>query len=273
MSDKEPMPTVTTRVSIQWGDDAPQERTSTLVLTAPSGIFVDLRVLVDWIPDAPHAHEPQPSFAIDWAFAGITTRQSGSSDSNLTESTWTHWVDSCTFDALNVRDSGVSSPMPNGDTCERGEMKDANGILRRYQEVWHDLRVDPVCAAVFVRFRDGSEAAARGIGVHLKDIIPEDVCGVLIRVGGWCQGVLRDTNGFTAERWKLSGDSADSNTKTWVPVFRSGQGNIPCMEVCSAPQALLSGSFELLAHQGLWKCVETRDRDSAPICKDKKWGY
>ncbi|KAL5524690.1 hypothetical protein ACEPAF_9835 [Sanghuangporus sanghuang] len=268
MSDKEPMPTATTRVSIQWDDDAPQERTSTLVLTAPSGIFVDLRVLVDWIPDAPHAHEPQPSFAIDWAFAGITTHQSGSSSSNLTESTWTHWVDSRTSDALNVRDSGVSSPMPNGDTCERGEMKDANGILRRYQEVWHDLRVDPVCVAVFVRFRDGSEAAARGIGVHPTDIIPEDVCGVLIRVGGWCQGVLRDTNGFTVERWILSGDSADSNAKTWAPVFRSGQGNIPCVEACNTPQARLSGSFELLAPQGLWKCVGTGERDSAPIRND-----
>ncbi|EJC98866.1 uncharacterized protein FOMMEDRAFT_113416 [Fomitiporia mediterranea MF3/22] len=275
MSNRTLNPTATTRVSIQWDNEPPEERTSTLVLTAPSGIFVDLRIFADDIPSVSNAHELQSSSAIDWAFAGLAFAKSNPYDAPLTDNSWIHWLDSREVDALSVRDTGVSSTLPNGDTRERGEMKDASGALRVYEEVWRDVRVEPTCVttptttAVFIRFRDGSEAATRGVCVRVEDINPVDVCGVLVRMGRWCQGVLRDVHGFTAERWELQLTEGTSETECWRPIFRSGLGYIPCIQACTSP--LSSGQEEALdfsAPDGIWKRVELYETASNSNSRD-----
>ena len=40
-------PVFSNRVSIQWGDEAPKEDTSTWILTAPDGKFVDARISLE----------------------------------------------------------------------------------------------------------------------------------------------------------------------------------------------------------------------------------
>ena len=55
------MSSVAFRKSIRWLPDPPSEPTHTVVLTGPSGVFLDIRFL----KDTPNE--------IDWAFAGYRT--------------------------------------------------------------------------------------------------------------------------------------------------------------------------------------------------------
>ena len=57
------------------------------------------------------------------------------------------------------------------------------------------------------------------------------VCGVVIRVGRWCQGLVKIDGRFLAERWHQSRD-----TGQWMPVYRMGDTNnehlsMPCSVV------------------------------------------
>ncbi|KAH8108700.1 hypothetical protein DFH11DRAFT_1731698 [Phellopilus nigrolimitatus] len=178
-ADKRPRRAAASPTQRLRGDGAPEERTSTLVLTSPTQLFVDLRILTD----ADTSALRQGSSAIDWAFAGL----------------WAHWVDSRTDTPAAVRDAGTCEPLPDGDTLERGEMPNAAGVRERYEEVWRD---DPHAgrarAAVYVCLRradledlgsaDGVDGGVGGVAA----VDPARVCGMVVRVGAWCQGVLKE---------------------------------------------------------------------------------
>ena len=81
---------------------------------------------------------------------------------------------------------------PNGDVLERGKMiKPGTGLVTTYEELWRDLEVEVVgqektCTSVVLRAQDD------GKGLR----------GMVIRVGGWCQGILKVGNDVTIERWQ-----------------------------------------------------------------------
>ncbi|KAJ7484096.1 hypothetical protein B0H11DRAFT_2173159 [Mycena galericulata] len=128
------------RESIRWLPGGASEPTQTIVLTAKSGVFLDVRF-------------DKESGELDWAFAGYRS----SEEPNSTR--FTHHIDSRTLDPLGVVDVGTNTPLPDGTTLEAGEMVNpATGVLTRYEEVWRDVE----CAdALFVRNMASSVWRAR----------------------------------------------------------------------------------------------------------------
>ncbi|KAJ7075636.1 hypothetical protein B0H15DRAFT_791555 [Mycena belliarum] len=126
------------RKSIRWLPDDASEPTQTVVLTGlESGAFLDVRF-------------DKASGELDWAFAGYRS----AAGPNLTK--FTHHIDSRTLAPLEVVDVGTDTPLPDGTTCEAGEMvHPATGTMTPYEEVWRD---EAGAAALIVR--NGSAEAA-----------------------------------------------------------------------------------------------------------------
>lgn len=246
------------------GDDDPEEKTSTLVLTSPSGLFVDLRILADCSSGGGPGNTSERHFStVDWAFAGRSLRQPKRPD-GVTAASWTHWVDSRTVNALSVHDAGLCQPLPNGDELETGEMLDPKGVMRPYKEIWHDEPVSPSRAAVFVCSRNAS-ALDSASTEDMATIPPREVCGMMIRVGSWSQGVLRDLQAgadegkeaFTAERWALRADGV------WQCTFRTGVRKLPLNKVNGASTSVTSGELSFSERGLYWKCVELYEDEAA----------
>ena len=97
----------------------------------------------------------------------------------------------------------------NGDIMEMGDMRDPNrnGEFSPYEAVWRVYRADPRVAVVLT-LRGGM--------------------GLIVRVGWWCQGILRTANGeVTAERW-----SRKPNNALWERVHRVGKETLACGVAC-----------------------------------------
>ncbi|KFY17892.1 hypothetical protein V492_00308 [Pseudogymnoascus sp. VKM F-4246] len=110
---------LSTRISLRWVPDEPEELTDTLVMNV-GGYFMDLRV-------------NKADESIDWAMAGerqiLSTNPRKFPGNSLGPSD---------------PDEGIFSPLPNGDDLETGSMPCAhkNDVVTDYEEVWRKL--DPV---------------------------------------------------------------------------------------------------------------------------------
>lgn len=185
------LPTISERVSFRWTPNPPSEPTITLVVTSPGGYFVDVRVL------KPTASEPK---SLQWAFAG---RASHETVNGKSKGSWVHLVDS--KHPSGFEDSGVFEDLPNGDSLEKGAMMDdVSGVVRDYEEVWHDYVADPP------RFRvmEGSGGGVRGF---------------FILMAQYALGIVKDAeNRIGVSKWvEESGE--------WQRVFNYGdlQNHLP----------------------------------------------
>ena len=71
--------------------------------------------------------------------------------------------------------------LASGDVLERGEMVDFDdGQLKPYEEVWRDPELHANERIAIVLETDG---------------------GCVVRVGPWCQGILKVDNDTASERW------------------------------------------------------------------------
>lgn len=115
---------ISTRVSIAWPPEfPPEETTDTLVLSFPSGYFIDLRFVRNASQET-----------LEWGFAG-RMETSGNT------TTFIHMIDSrVPQDPLSVQDSGQFEILPNGDERETGEMLNpVTGRMMAYEEIWRKL--------------------------------------------------------------------------------------------------------------------------------------
>lgn len=217
------MASISHRVSIAWPPAPPSEPTSTLVLTAFNKTYVDIRLLLP-SPSSnpispPSASELPDGTTLYWAFAGTSSH-----DSLTKKAKWTHTVDSRYPDPSDVVDHGAFETLGNGDTIERGTMRDLDdGNVKAYEEVW----------------RDGAADGAECVVLELDEIMGGvRAVGVVVRLGDWCQGILREGEKVTAERWHQR-----------RLVFRHGEGQLPCRLAYDANHdaAFLSGHG--------WKCA------------------
>ena len=120
-------------------------------------------------------------------------------------------------------DEGDMTVLPNGDVLEKGTTTDtATGAGTAYEELWTDLEVDviPEEGGKFSTVLRAQTSTARGM---------------VIRVGGWCQGLLiedADEGGgrrMTVERWRWMSEENDPHQGPgyWKRVVRIGEGEIP----------------------------------------------
>ena len=204
------MTDISVRRHIRWPPAPPSEPTSTVVLTSPSRHFVDVRILA---PTGPREGGGDLDRRLDWAFAGTSTSRPGQ-EPGTRHAVWKHWVDSNTAEPEMVRDEAFvrENCGPGGSELETGRMVNPEtGIEAEYEEAWSSLeplaelgsKGRPIC--VVLRTRDDE----RGVR------------GMVIRLGQFCQGILRDGDAATVERWEWKRESG------WTLTARFGEARLP----------------------------------------------
>ncbi|KAK8172297.1 hypothetical protein BKA80DRAFT_306869 [Phyllosticta citrichinensis] len=212
-----------------WAGEYAREDTITLVLSAPSSAFVDLRILLPSVPSptkspvdstnpgsqqpdaAAAAHAPPspllpntggPASRLEWAFAGFS--ESGPSPvgiPHVVHKKWVHVIDSrCGFDEEGTADEGDLWDRPGGYSLETGIMRHpATGVDVAYQEMWKEVDVkavnrEPLRYAVVLSHHNP----------QLKSR------GMIVRVGQYCQGIYMLDREVTVERWQCGVDDEDN---------------------------------------------------------------
>lgn len=120
-----------------------------------------------------------------------------------------------------VEDSGSLEQLANGDWLEKGEMLDFDdGKIKEYEEVWRDSDVVPRISTVLVL----EEEAGKTFQIYSA---ADAAKGTIIRVGNYCQGIMKVKGEVTCERWIL-----DEGAEEWRRIFRTGTGVLPCQVAC-----------------------------------------
>lgn len=255
-------PNISIRKYIQWFPDVAKEPTGTVVLTTGENRFVDIRILK---PTNSKQEEEtggggrkQKSLLVcmltaigilhlsrlDWAFAGISSSEfvrDGEGNAIL-HSKWHHWIDSRTEHAETVTDEGDMFPQPDSTTIERGSMTNpSNGKMADYEECWEDL--EPLCTDI-----DTEGGQARKVCVLQIHDDDNEARGMVIRLGQFCQGVLRVGEYFSLEQWQWR------KSEGWRRNVRMGDLWLPCGPMLEGERLRLGG--ELNYGEYSWKVVE-----------------
>ncbi|KAI4146469.1 MAG: hypothetical protein LQ340_005923, partial [Diploschistes diacapsis] len=197
--------------------------------------------------------------------------QSGSKTITARRTTWTHWVDSRHSKGIRSSigasrasnpssilseihpsastddfiDTGTIYPTERDNECiEKGRMPHPDtGLMTDYEELWRDLPPQKLThepgALSFVLKAENKVLGTRGL---------------IIRVGSWCQGVIRSGADIGVERWRFGG----------VPLLGGGEG------------ALLDGAIGRVDEgltKNMWERVVKIGEMSLPcqVCWEKGW--
>ena len=88
------------------------------------------------------------------------------------------------------------------------------GKTQAYEELWTDLDIT------------STDASTAKVCVVLRlDATAQGVRGVVVRSGGWCQGVLVKGSDVTVERWEFVGSGQKGE---WKRRVRIGGAFLPC---------------------------------------------
>lgn len=208
----------------------PEEPTSTVVLTSQTSHYVDVRIYKDLYQKELDRKDGIHSIAIlEWAFAGTSSTTEGSSgleDAKPLHSIWEHWIDS---KSDNPRpDEGDMWRQNNGDVLERGtQVHPVTGLQTEYEELWGDLQVEKV----------GEERDHVSIVLKVENH-EAGTRGMVVRVGDWCQAILKSREALTIERWRWTKRMND-----WERLVKIGRGNLPCAIVCNSQMVREEGTI------------------------------
>lgn len=155
---------------------------------------------------------------LQWAFAG--TSESSLDDSGRRFSTWHHWVDSNSDDP--PVDTGEMITQDNGNVLEKGNfVSPITGQREYYEELWEEVP---------------TEKLAFGKDPHVCTVLrTEDQekmsKGMIIRLGDYCQGILKKEGEVTVERWESHVNDVNSKQGKWHKTATVGTDEMPCDEV------------------------------------------
>ena len=219
------------------------EPTSTIVLTSFTSHYVDIRINKAKHQDESRRHlETNSSDILEWAFAGTSRVTKGESPEKPSHSVWEHWIDSKSD--VPGPDEGDMWPQQNGDVLEKGTQKHPEtGEQTEYEELWTDLEIDiiPEEGGKYSTVLKAESGNARGL---------------FVRVGGWCQGILKVGNELTIERWRWASQENDPHQGPgyWKRIVRIGDGEMPSPTLFRAASddadtAVVSGELK-------WEVIE-----------------
>lgn len=218
---KTKMANISVRRHIRWIPASASEPTSTIVLTSPGRHFVDIRILVGPGPEAGR---------LDWAFAGSSNSERAQ-EAGVRHAVWRHWVDSSTADAATVRDEAEvrEAVDDSGTELETGRMVNpATGLEADYEETWVSVE------AVGTGSHSGSSPPCAVVRVCDDE---RQVRGMVVRVGQFCQGILRVGDAVTAERWEWRSDGG------WALSARFGEERLPVEMLLEDMKGLVVGGI------------------------------
>ncbi|KAG8529950.1 uncharacterized protein KY384_005431 [Bacidia gigantensis] len=204
------------------------EPTSTIVLQSKDAYFVDIRIITE---DHHKENHVFTGATLQWAFAGRSRNSKETKNENgelmRWHTVWDHWIDNQSDAA--VSDEADMRLQEDGLVLEEGVNVDTHtGLEQKYEEMWEDLPVE-----AFGKKGNKSSIVVRGEDPGKR------VKGLVVKVGGWCQGILKDEEQLTAERWRrreqtelLEDCQGVTRQKNWDCVYRIGNGVLPCETIC-----------------------------------------
>ena len=222
---------------------------------------MDIRILLE-----PYEQEEGQNIisqdCLQWAFAGksqmTNTKKNEDGDTVFWHGTWDHWIDSKSNNPEG--DEGDMTVREDSTVLEEGASIDAlTGAPVRYEELWEDLPVDQI----------GKKGNRSSIVLRVDDSV-KNIKGLLVKVGSWCQGIVKNGGGLTVERWQRQPKEEnghdrlttgwDESTRThndWVRLFKIGSGFIPSSAVLSETKGKLGLHAQVKAQDGIeWNVVE-----------------
>ena len=125
------------------------------------------------------------------------------------------------------------TPLPNNRTLETGSMVNpATGQATAYEEVWQDI--EPICttsawADENLRLHNPGIEPMRTVMVLTLQDDANQARGMVVRVGQYCQGVVRQGEYFSLDRWRWQAAGG------WQRECRVGDLMLPC-GWCFEPQ-------------------------------------
>ena len=250
------------------------------MLTSPGQSYVDVRVLdpsVSPCLDAPLSSPAplasplrgssirRPTADLEWAFAGTSVRSAAAPpepDAGATEHVdgklaaedgnvptrwrmkWTHWIDSKNIHPEEEVDEGDMEETGPNETSERGSsVHPQTGAVRHYEEIWQDL---PVARSKLSLVGTGDSDGRIAI-VLVVESVALAARGMSIRVGQYCQGMLRRGDDVSCERWCLLDGQ-------WHCVFKTGEASLPCAVLWEREDLVVGDEIE--SDRLTWRCEE-----------------
>ena len=95
--------------------------------------------------------------------------------------------------------------------------------------------------------------------------------GLVVKIGTYCQGILKTAGSFTIERWQRIAppDGEDiwvpsatnpgviTKKSHWVQKYRLGDASLPCKMICDHTDGKMGSKFRLDQGDGIdWRLVE-----------------
>ena len=105
---------------------------------------------------------------------------------------WEHYADSQT-DEPGVDEADMFL-QDNGTILEKGVISDPDtdaGMTQNYEELWQDLEIEAF----------GTKGKRSSVVVRTKGPV-EIASGMVVKIGGYCQGILKRDGQTTVERWQ-----------------------------------------------------------------------
>ncbi|KAL2165011.1 hypothetical protein VTH06DRAFT_307 [Thermothelomyces fergusii] len=269
---------ISVREYIRWLPGEPSEPTSTIVLTTPNRLFVDLRILKPTARDGDSRTDDVnlPPSRLDWAIAGTSSSTAiiSPQDSEnpgqqklVRHGRWAHWIDSRTAKCDGVVDEGdvFDNPPDPGLEVERGRMVNpATGLEADYEEGWRSVPIEgvPSPADAGGGSGGGEEAAVSCLALRMEGAEEGDgpggtgpaggiKRGLLVRLGQYCQAFARDGDRITVERLKW-----DPGQKRWVTQVRIGDQALPTEVATYFAHGTTLGDEVKVSGGAIWKVVE-----------------
>ena len=266
------------REYIRWLPDEPSEPTSTIALTSPGRKYVDVRVLLasknggagkDDPGELTHRASELPlknvpllmhsrlvvhlSDQLEWAFAGTSLPSAPHDDGHggtVTHVQWQHWIDSRTHEGEPTSDEGDNYSQPDGSTLEKGRMGNpTTGLETDYEELWRSPPILPTNSAFEPPEGTDEQRVARCIVLKMHDDSRQER-GMVVLLGQYCQGFMREGDEITVERWEWS-----SEVRHWGKSFRAGKGLLACEAAIEHAHELEKDTDLVLGLQ-YWTVVE-----------------
>ena len=143
-----------------------------------------------------------------------------------------------------MSDEGDMAPQSNGKTIEKGSMVNpATGRMTEYEECW----LDSVPLTTDTDGDGGKDGLRKCVVLQLHDDANK-ARGVVMRLGQYCQGVIRVGEYFSLERWLWEGKDG------WKRQARIGDLWMPCGVVLDGERVNMGG--EVKHGEYVWKVVE-----------------
>ena len=221
----------------------------------------------------PFASSDPDGHIIEWAFAGKTHTRPKTGGGECKQSVWEHWIDSKSATPDTEVDEGDMYPLPNGDVLERGtQAHPITGKQCEYEELWTDLKVEGVAGERNDLNDDNRQGGGEGGGgggggegsnkKRVSVVIKAEdaqgkVVGMVVRVGKWVQGVMRNTDGtLGVERWCCGKHGQGQGEEEWKCVAQVGDGMMPCPMTFGGAAVFLKEGQGVPGSGGVWTVVE-----------------